>query len=110
MACKENELKLRLRLHETESVYNRYEIGTDKPCVYTRPVRSALDLLSYSVPNQVVPGHGNPQESRQCSAVIYSNTVALNTKLFTRYGRKHPSKKINTKELPEKLYRCFQGP
>ena len=30
-------------------------------------------------------------------AVIYSNIVALNTRLFTRYVRRHPSKKINNK-------------
>ena len=28
---------------------------------------------------QVIPGHGNPQKSGQCLAVIYSNIFALNT-------------------------------
>ena len=39
------------RLHETGFVWNRYEIGTDKPCVYTGLGRSALDRFSYPVPN-----------------------------------------------------------
>ena len=29
------------RLHETRSVWNQYEIGIDKPSVYTTPGRSA---------------------------------------------------------------------
>ena len=28
---------IRQRLHGIGSVWNRYEIGTDKPCVYTGP-------------------------------------------------------------------------
>ena len=63
---------------------------------------------------QVIPGHVNhlkspgiDQKGGQCLAVIYSNIVALNTKLFTRYVRRHPGKKINTKKLPEKLFRCL---
>ena len=51
-----------------------------------------------------------PGDSRSCLAVIYSNIVALNTRLFTRYARGHPSKKINTKRLPEKLFRCLREP
>ena len=31
-------ITLRQRLHGTESVWNRYEIVTDKPCVYTDKV------------------------------------------------------------------------
>ena len=46
----------------------------------------------------------------QCMAVIYSNIVALNTRFFTRYMRRHPSKKINTKKLLEKLFRCLREP
>ena len=46
---------------------------------------------------------GIPRKGGQCLAVIYSNTVALNTRLFTKYVRRHPSEKINTKKLPEKL-------
>ena len=42
---------LRLRLHETRSVWNRYEIGTNKPCGFTGPDRSALDGFSYPAPN-----------------------------------------------------------
>ena len=34
---------LRLCLHETVSVWNRYEIGTDRPCFYTGPGRSTPD-------------------------------------------------------------------
>ena len=40
-----------LRLHETGSVWNRYDIGTNKPCVYTEPSRSTLGRFSYPVPN-----------------------------------------------------------
>ena len=42
---------LRLRLHEIGSIWNRYEIGTDKLWVYAGPGRSALGLFSYPVPN-----------------------------------------------------------
>ena len=34
----------------------------------------------------------------------YLMTAPLNTKLFTRYVRRHPNKRINTKKLPEKLF------
>ena len=44
--------ELRLRLHEAGCVWNRYEIGTDTPCVYREPVRSALDRFSYPVPDR----------------------------------------------------------
>ena len=46
---------------------------------------------------------GIPRKGGQFLAVIYSNIVTLNTKLFTKYVKRHPSKKINTKKLPEKL-------
>ena len=36
---------------ETGSVWSRYGIGIDEPCVYTGPDRSALDGCSYPVPN-----------------------------------------------------------
>ena len=39
------------RLHGTGSVWNRYEIGTDKPCVYTGPGGSGTDRISYLSPN-----------------------------------------------------------
>ena len=45
----------------------------------------------------MIPDHGNPRKGGQCLAVIYSNIVALNTRLCTKYVRSHPSKKINTK-------------
>ena len=38
-------LESRLYLHETGFVWNQFEIDTDKPCVYTRPGRSALDTV-----------------------------------------------------------------
>ena len=53
----------------------------------------------------MIPGY---RIGGQCLAVIYLNIVALNTILFTRYVRRHPSKKINTKKLPEKLFRYLQ--
>ena len=40
----------RQRLHGTGSVWNRYEIGTDKPCVYTGPGESGMDRICYLVP------------------------------------------------------------
>ena len=43
--------QLRQRLHWTGSVWNRYEIGTDKPCVYTRPGGSGTDRICCLVPN-----------------------------------------------------------
>ena len=43
----------------------------------------------------------SPETADNLLAVSYSNTVALNTGLFTRYVRRDPSKKINTKKLPE---------
>ena len=42
---------LRQRLHWTGSVWNRYEIGTDKPCVYTGPGGPGTDRICYLVPN-----------------------------------------------------------
>ena len=45
---------------------------------------------------------GIPRKGGQCLAVVYSNIVAFNTRLFTRYVRRHPSEKINTKKVPRK--------
>ena len=42
---------LRQRLHGAGSVWNRYEIGTDKPRVYLGPGGSATDRVCYLVPN-----------------------------------------------------------
>ena len=44
-------LKFRQRLHGTGSVWNQYEIGKDKPCVYTGPGGSGMDRVCYLVPN-----------------------------------------------------------
>ena len=44
-------MSLRQRLHGTGSAWNRYEIGTDKPCVYTGPVESGKYRICYLVPN-----------------------------------------------------------
>ena len=41
----------RQRLHGTGSVWNRYEIGTEKPCVCTGPVGSGTDRICFLVPN-----------------------------------------------------------
>ena len=43
--------RLRKRLHGTGSVWNRYEIGTDKPCVYTGPGGSGTGRICYLVAN-----------------------------------------------------------
>ena len=37
---------VRPRLHDSASVWNWYEIGTDMPCVYTGSSRSAVDQFS----------------------------------------------------------------
>ena len=47
----ETESNIRLRLHEAGSTWNRFEIGTGKPCDYTEPDRSALDQFFYLLPN-----------------------------------------------------------
>ena len=48
---------------------------------------------------------GIPRKGGQCLAVIYSNIVALNTKIFSRYVRRHPSKKIrNSRGLKESKF------
>ena len=50
----------------------------------------------------MIPGHDNPKKRRAVfGGYIHSNIVALNIKLFTRYVRRHPSKKINIKKLLE---------
>ena len=41
----------RQRLHGIGSVWNRYEIDTDKPCFYTGPGGSGTDRICYLVPN-----------------------------------------------------------
>ena len=41
----------RQRLHGTGSLWKRIEIGTDKPCVYTRLGGSGQDRIFYLVPN-----------------------------------------------------------
>ena len=39
------------RLHGPGSVWNRYKIGMDKPCVYMGPGGSGTDRICYLVPN-----------------------------------------------------------
>ena len=39
------------RLHVTGSVWSWHEIGTDEPCVYTRPGGSGTDRICSLVPN-----------------------------------------------------------
>ena len=41
----------RQRFHETGSAWNRYEIGTDTPCVCTGPGRSGTDWICCLVAN-----------------------------------------------------------
>ena len=36
-------LYLRMHSHQIESIWNRYKIGTDKPCAYMEPGRFAPD-------------------------------------------------------------------
>ena len=51
------------RLHGTASAWNRYEIGTDKPCVYTGPGGSCTDRIRYLVPTGTTY-EGNPMWNR----------------------------------------------
>ena len=74
-----------------------YQETVSKPAVYPPPYYSAGK-------SQVIAGDGNPQKRWTMFGGIYSNIVALNTRPFTRYVRRHPSKRINTKKLPEKLF------
>ena len=41
----------RQRFHGNKLFWNRYEIGTDKPCVYTGPGTFGTDRIRYLVPN-----------------------------------------------------------
>ena len=41
----------RQRLHENGSVWNRYKIGANKPCVYTETGGSGTDRICYLVPH-----------------------------------------------------------
>ena len=41
----------RQRLRGTGSVWNQFEIGTDKSCVYTEPGGYGKDRICYLVPN-----------------------------------------------------------
>ena len=52
MLTRHNRLQLRQRLHENGSVWDRYEIDTDKSCVYTGPGGSGTDRICYLEPNE----------------------------------------------------------
>ena len=72
-----------------------------------------LVLNSFTVfclTNQVIPGHENPQKRRTMFGGYLFKHCCVKYQLFTRYVRRHPSKKINTKKLPEKLFRCLREP
>ena len=66
--------KFRQRLHGTGFLWNWYEIGTDKPCVYTGPGRSSMDRICYLVPNGSTY-EGNPMWNR---AIPVSNRSRVN--------------------------------
>ena len=76
----------------TWTVKERVKVNVDIAVVPGRNTKYIPKLL------QVIPGH-IPRKGGQCLAVTYSNIVALNTRLFTRYARRRPSKKINTKKV-----------
>ena len=42
----------RQRLRRTGSIWKRYKIGMDKPCVYTGHGGSSADRICYLVPNE----------------------------------------------------------
>ena len=50
-------------LHGTGSVWNRWEIGTDKSCVYTGPGGSGTNRICYLIPNGSTY-EGDPIENR----------------------------------------------
>ena len=45
----------RQRLHGTGSVWNRYEIGTDKPCIYMGPGGNGSTYEGDPMWNRTVP-------------------------------------------------------
>ena len=47
---------------------------------------------------------GIPRKSGQCLAVIYSNIVVLNSRLFTKYFEARPGQQIHTKKHLKKLF------
>ena len=53
-----------------------------------------MDLQSFY---QVIPNHWNPQMRRTLFDGYLFKIVPSNTKLFTKYLRRHPSKHIRTK-------------
>ena len=59
---------IRQRLNRTKSVWNRYKISTDKPCVYTGPGESGTDQTRYLVSNgstyEVIPCETVPFQFR----------------------------------------------
>ena len=55
--------KLRQRLHGTGSIWNRHQIGRDKPCVHTGPGGSVTDRICYLAP-KVSTYEGDPMWNR----------------------------------------------
>ena len=73
--CLISTVKLRQRLHGTGSVWNRYGMGTDKPCICTGPGGSGNNRICHLVPhgstyegdptwNRTVPVSNRPRANR----------------------------------------------
>ena len=63
----------RQHLHGTRSIWNRYEIGTDKLSVNTGPGESGMDRICYVVPDGSTYD-GDPMWNR---TITVSNRVRL---------------------------------
>ena len=50
---------------------------------------------------------GIPRKGVQCFVVIYSNIIALNTNIFTKYLKTHLRKHIHTKRNTRKSFQVF---
>ena len=62
------------RLYGTGSVWNHYEMGTDKPCVYTEPFGSGTDRICYLVLNRSTYG----SDPKWNNTVPVSNRTLVN--------------------------------
>ena len=85
------EKTFRQRLHGNGSVWNRYEIGTDKPCVYTGPGGSSTDWICYLVPNGST-NEGGPMWNR---TIPVSNRSRVNRVDPISNGSEHLLSRVN---------------
>ena len=79
-------------------------IGDNPMCIFRMAVLNLIGNVVASFVSfeflftfQVIPSHGNPQLRRTLYGGYLSNIVPLNSRLFTKYLRRYPSKHIRTK-------------